>query len=96
MRDRNKEKYHEEAPPKKADRGQDEDEEDYEDDNFENIYDEKNDKNSTIKVNEGADEGEPGADANGEGEEDEDEDYIDEEEMLDVAEKCFGKIAQAI
>ena len=97
LRDRNKEKYHEEAPPKKT--TEDDDDDNYEDDNFENIYDERNDKNSTIKVNEGADEGMPGGteeEEGEEGEEGEDDDYIDEEEMLDVAEKCFGKIAQAI
>jgi hypothetical protein len=27
---------------------------------------------------------------------DDEEDYIDEEQMLDVAEKCFMKIAEAI
>lgn len=31
----------------------------------------------------------------GEGEEDDDE-YIDEEEMLDVAERCFYRIAQEL
>lgn len=35
-------------------------------------------------------------DENGENGENEEEDYVDEEQMLDVAEKCFMKIAEAI
>lgn len=35
-------------------------------------------------------------DGEGEGDEEDDDEYIDEEEMLDVAERCFYRIAQEL
>lgn len=95
LKARNKEKFQGNQEQKKKK------EENYDDDNYEEEFeklldkddeeeqDGEKEKNNTVKIKEQAQEEDE------EGQEDED-DYIDEEEMLDVAERCFVRIAQAI
>jgi hypothetical protein len=64
------------------------------DDEEEGALDEKA-KNSTVKIKEQANEegDEDEEEGENQGDDNDDEDYIDEEEMLDVAERCFVRIA---
>ncbi len=102
IKERNQPKIGSGAQGKKKDTVGEEEEDNYEEE-FEKLLDQDDDeedieggKSSSVKIKEEGPVGnteEDQKDPEGGEEEEEDDEYIDEEEMLDVAEKCFVRIA---
>lgn len=91
LKARNKEKYNSNEQPAKVAEKEAEDEEDQE---YDENYEEEEFDQFIGKDEE--DEQHPKQLAVDQAEEEDDEDYLGEEDMLDVAEKCFVRIAEAI